>query len=147
MVWFLTHYIYRLACTSILTLSLGFPSDKSYLFGIRSAWIAFIWFVATEKPMWMHTSEFFLANRSHLMTPRKGLEFFDFWWISYARFGGRFNEIGRSLQNSKNTFEGLLNETRADMCIPGGLLLIWGVVLNFPFAVSVAASQKTWFRH
>jgi hypothetical protein len=31
---------------------------------------------------------------------------------------------------------------RADMCIPGGLLFMWGVVPSFPFAVSVAASQK-----
>jgi hypothetical protein len=29
------------------------------------------------------------------------------------------------------------------MCISGGLLFMWGVVLNYPFAVSVAASQKT----
>jgi hypothetical protein len=32
---------------------------------------------------------------------------------------------------------------RADMFILGGLLFMWGVVPNFPFAVSVAASQKT----
>jgi hypothetical protein len=30
---------------------------------------------------------------------------------------------------------------RADMCISDGLLFMWGVVPNFPFAVSVAASQ------
>jgi hypothetical protein len=29
------------------------------------------------------------------------------------------------------------------MCISGGLLFMWGIVLNYPFAVSVAASQKT----
>jgi hypothetical protein len=32
---------------------------------------------------------------------------------------------------------------KADMFIPGGLLFMWGVVPNFPFAVSVVASQKT----
>jgi hypothetical protein len=31
---------------------------------------------------------------------------------------------------------------RADMCIPGGLLFMWGVVPSFSFAVLVAASQK-----
>jgi hypothetical protein len=33
------------------------------------------------------------------------------------------------------------------MCILGGLLFMWGGVLRFPFALSVAASQKTQFRH
>jgi hypothetical protein len=28
------------------------------------------------------------------------------------------------------------------MCIPDGLLFMWGVVPNFPFAVSVVASQE-----
>jgi hypothetical protein len=28
------------------------------------------------------------------------------------------------------------------MCIPGGLLFMWGVVPNFPFVILVAASQK-----
>jgi hypothetical protein len=32
--------------------------------------------VATKKPMQMHISEFLLANRPHLMTPRKDLDFF-----------------------------------------------------------------------
>jgi hypothetical protein len=36
---------------------------------------------------------------------------------------------------------------RADMCIPGGLLFMWGVLLSFPFTTSVAASQKTQFQH
>jgi hypothetical protein len=31
---------------------------------------------------------------------------------------------------------------RDDMCIPDGLLFMWGVVPNFCFAVSVVASQK-----
>jgi hypothetical protein len=34
------------------------------------------------------------------------------------------------------------SETRADMCIPGGLLFMWGVVPNFWFCVSIATSQK-----
>jgi hypothetical protein len=38
------------------------------------------------------------------------------------------NKIGRSL--------------RADMCIPDGLLFMWGFVPNFSFAVLVVASQK-----
>jgi hypothetical protein len=31
---------------------------------------------------------------------------------------------------------------RADMCIIGGLLFMWGVVPSFSFAVLIAASQK-----
>jgi hypothetical protein len=46
------------------------------------------------------------------------------------------------VQNSENNFEGLLDETRSDMCIPGGLLFMWGIVPNFPFSVLVATSQK-----
>jgi hypothetical protein len=34
------------------------------------------------------------------------------------------------------------SETRADMCIPGGLLFMWGVVPSFQFRVSIATSQK-----
>jgi hypothetical protein len=47
------------------------------------------------------------------------------------------------VQNPENNFKSLHDEMRADMCIPGGLLFMWDVVPNFPFAVSVAASQKT----
>jgi hypothetical protein len=45
-------------------------------------------------------------------------------------------------QNQKYTFEGCPNEMRDDICIPGGLLFMWGVVPSFRFRVSVAASQK-----
>jgi hypothetical protein len=31
------------------------------------------------------------------------------------------------------------------MCIPGGLLFMWGVVSSFSFVISVAALQKTQF--
>jgi hypothetical protein len=34
--------------------------------------------VATKKPMQTYISEFFLANRLHLMTPDEGLDFFIF---------------------------------------------------------------------
>jgi hypothetical protein len=44
------------------------------------------------------------------------------------------------VQNPKYTSEGCHNETRADMCIPCGLLFMWGVVPSFWFRVSVAAS-------
>jgi hypothetical protein len=47
------------------------------------------------------------------------------------------------VENPENNFEDLRDKTRADMCIPGGLLFMWGLVPSFPFAVSVAASQKT----
>jgi hypothetical protein len=43
---------------------------------------------------------------------------------------------------SRNYSEGLRGEKRANMCIPGGLLYMWGVVPSFPFAVLVAALQK-----
>jgi hypothetical protein len=33
------------------------------------------------------------------------------------------------------------------MCIPGCLLFMWGVIPSFRYRVSVAASQKTLFRH
>jgi hypothetical protein len=46
------------------------------------------------------------------------------------------------VQNLENNSEGLHDKTRADMCIQGGLLFIWGVVHSFPFAVSVVALQK-----
>jgi hypothetical protein len=49
------------------------------------------------------------------------------------------------VQNPKNHSEGLHDETRADICILGGLLFMWGVVPSFPFAVLVAASQKNPF--
>jgi hypothetical protein len=45
-------------------------------------------------------------------------------------------------QNSKTTSKGCRNEMRADMCIPGGLLFMWGVFPSFRFRVSVVASQK-----
>jgi hypothetical protein len=41
-----------------------------------------------------------------------------------------------------NNFEGLRDEMGDDMCIPGGILFMRGVVPSFSFAVSVAASQK-----
>jgi hypothetical protein len=31
---------------------------------------------------------------------------------------------------------------RDDICIPGDLLFMWGVVLSIPFSISVAVSQK-----
>jgi hypothetical protein len=34
-------------------------------------------------------------------------------------------------QNIKYSSEGCRNKTRADICIPGGLLFMWGVVPNF----------------
>jgi hypothetical protein len=43
----------------------------------------------------------------------------------------------------KNTSEGCRNKTRADMCIPGCLLFMWGVFPSFRFRVSVAASPKS----
>jgi hypothetical protein len=46
------------------------------------------------------------------------------------------------VQNPENNSEDLHDETRADMCIQGGLLFMWGVVPSFPFAVSVVALQK-----
>jgi hypothetical protein len=46
------------------------------------------------------------------------------------------------VENPENNFEDLRDKTRADVCIPGGLLFMWGLVPSFPFAVSVAASQK-----
>jgi hypothetical protein len=49
------------------------------------------------------------------------------------------------VQNPKYTFEGCQNKIRADICIPGDLLFIWGVVPSFRFRISVAASQKTDF--
>jgi hypothetical protein len=50
-------------------------------------------------------------------------------------------------QNSKITPKGCRNETRAHMCIPCGLIFMCGVFPSFWFHVSVAASQKTLFRH
>jgi hypothetical protein len=53
------------------------------------------------------------------------------------------SKIDRSLHRiQKYTSEGFHNETRADMCIPGGLLFMWGVVSSFRFRVSIAASHK-----
>jgi hypothetical protein len=55
----------------------------------------------------------------------------------------RFQQNRQELvYNPENNFEGLRDETRADMCILGSLLFMWGVVPSFPFAVLVAASQK-----
>jgi hypothetical protein len=63
-------------------------------------------------------------------------------------WGDRFQRNRQELaENSKGTSEGLRDETRADMCIPVSLLFMWGVVPSFPFAVSVAAFQKTRFWH
>jgi hypothetical protein len=42
----------------------------------------------------------------------------------------------------ENNSKGLCEETRTSMCIPGYLLFMWGVVLSFPFAISVAATQN-----
>jgi hypothetical protein len=42
----------------------------------------------------------------------------------------------------KNNFDGLRDEIRADICIPGGILFMWGVVPSISFAISVAFSQK-----
>jgi hypothetical protein len=86
---------------------------------------------------------------------------FLFFWVSYARFGGRFPQNRQEVaQNSKDIFEGLRDNfhlygqevaqnflARADMSIRGGLLFIWGVVPRFPFTVSIAVSQKNWFWH
>jgi hypothetical protein len=44
--------------------------------------------------------------------------------------------IGRSLRKENNS-EDLRDKTRADMCISGGLLFMWGVVPNFSFIVSL----------
>jgi hypothetical protein len=58
------------------------------------------------------------------------------------------SEIGRSVRKiQKITPEGMREETRADMCIPGGLLFMWGLVPSFEFVVLVAASQQTRFCH
>jgi hypothetical protein len=46
------------------------------------------------------------------------------------------SKIGRSLRKENNS-EGLRDKMRADMCISGGLLFMWGVVPNFSFVVSV----------
>jgi hypothetical protein len=46
---------------------------------------------------------------------------------------------------SKKQLQGLRDKTRADMHIPGGLLFMWNVVPNFPFAILIAASQKSDF--
>jgi hypothetical protein len=48
--------------------------------------------------MQTHSSEFFLANRSHLMTPRKGLAFFDFFELVMPYLGAAYHEIGMSLR-------------------------------------------------
>jgi hypothetical protein len=50
--------------------------------------------------------------------------------------------LAGAFAKSKDTSEGLHFEMRADMCIPDGLLFMWVVVPSFPFAVSVATSQK-----
>jgi hypothetical protein len=116
----------------ILTLGLEFSLDESYLFCIQSTKTAVIWTVATKNPMQMHTSELFLANRTHLMTPREGLAFFWFFWISYVRFRDRFPRNRHEIvQNWKDTSVGRHNETKANICIPSGLLFIWGVVPSF----------------
>jgi hypothetical protein len=44
-------------------------------------------------------------------------------------------------------FKKYLNKKRADMCILGCLLFMWGVIPGFRYRVSVAASQKTLFWH
>jgi hypothetical protein len=58
------------------------------------------------------------------------------------------------MQNLKYIFEGYRNKTRPDICIPGGLLFMWGVFPSFRIRVLVAASQKNlisalrkWKRH
>jgi hypothetical protein len=57
-------------------------------------------------------------------------------------------KIGKELaQILKYTSEGCRNETRPHIRIPGGLVFLWGVFPSFWFRVSMAASQKTRFRH
>jgi hypothetical protein len=46
------------------------------------------------------------------------------------------------VQNLEDNFEGLCDKKRDDMCIPGILLFMWGVVPSFLFDSLVAASQK-----
>jgi hypothetical protein len=53
------------------------------------------------------------------------------------------SKIGKSLRKiQKNNSLDLREEKRADICIPGVLLFMWGVLPSFLFAVLVAASQK-----
>jgi hypothetical protein len=47
--------------------------------------------------MQTHTWEFFLTNRSDLMTPHEGLDFLNFFWISYTWLGTPSHKIDRSL--------------------------------------------------
>jgi hypothetical protein len=43
------------------------------------------------------------------------------------------SEIGMSLcKIQKNNLEGLHDETRADICILGGILFMWNVMPSFP---------------
>jgi hypothetical protein len=66
------------------------------------------------------------------------------WELVFLEVKGKPTRLQRNrhelAQNTKNNSKDLRDETRADMCIPGGLLFMRGVVPSFPFAVLVAAS-------
>jgi hypothetical protein len=48
--------------------------------------------------MQTHISEYFLANRSYLLTPHEGLAFFIFFELVMPDLGAASREIGRSLR-------------------------------------------------
>jgi hypothetical protein len=76
------------------------------------------------------------------MTPRKYLAFFDFFELVMPDLGAASRKIGRSFRKIQKIPSKVCAMKRADMCIPAGLLFMRGVLPSFPFAVSVAISQK-----
>jgi hypothetical protein len=94
--------------------------------------------------LWTHSSKFFLATRSHKMTPLKGLEMFWFFWIIYSWFSVHFQQKRHKFaQNLEDVSKGLCIETRADMCTARWYIIYVSVFPSVQNVVSIATSQKT----